>query len=97
MRARTFLPQRHHGKAGADTNGPSLCQSADFNLVLQICQSLKLAGKAIGVAKCVPRLHGAHLWEVFWLKELGGGWGRVCTLDSILNRYFCSIKSSVGG
>ena len=49
-----FLPQRHHGKAGADTNGPSLCQSADFNLVLQVCQSLKLAGKTIGVAKCVP-------------------------------------------
>lgn len=44
------LAQRCHGKAGADTRGPSLCQSADFNLVLQICQSLKLSCKAAGVA-----------------------------------------------
>lgn len=42
-------------------------------------------------------MHGEHLWEVFWLKDLGRGWGRGCALNSILNRYFCSIKSSVGG
>lgn len=57
-----FLPQRLHDKAGADASGPSLCQSADLNLVLQICQSVKLASKAVGFAKGVPRC-GAHLRE----------------------------------
>lgn len=59
-------------------------------IVILCCKSVKARSpKTAEIVKCVTPSVWAHLWEVVRLEELGGVWGGVCTLDSVLNRYFC--------
>lgn len=61
-----------------------------IQIAILCCKSVKAwSPKTAGIVKCVTLGVWAHLWEVVRLEELGGVWGGVCTLDSVLNRYFC--------